>query len=813
MNQEKAKSLRRSLTAHFAIIAWLTAMLVATGSGSIFLPVFIFVVSVTAFVLVDVLEWIELGWLGSSLGMIAATGIAVASYIYSAFVTESEAGQLMAVAGLLVYPEAVLFMQRKNLRIFEQLAVFLLLEMVVAALVNDNISFGLLMAPIMLLWVSSLFLFSRYATLVQIDPTIETQLPKLAEVLFKRFMKTVMGSGRRRKVVTAQFVMSSSVQDSHPLRRLAQSFPIGVGALVFASLFFYLLPRTTPGGFQSALRGGRSVGLPERLTFGNVGRVLRNRTLVMRVSIKQAASGKPYDLQPESEPYLRSLVFDRYGSDPSGRRRTSPGEWRFSGYIRSRGLRGDESVSNMWNYGRDIVHVEFDIRRRFVSQMFAVPPLFAVSEYRPVEMRYDPYHMLIKKLANDAKLPDKSLVYQLGTAAFADGLQSPVTPVRWPNRGGAPSSSDFRRLRELMDGFGDEKFRSANEYRINLLRSAGIDDGERLRAALLYEDHLANSGEFVYSLDLKPPTDPDLDPIVDFLINQRSGHCQYFASSMVALLRQTGVPSRIVIGYRPTEYNKYGDYYAVRQSDAHAWVEALFPRSELEGTKFDRWLTDAEFYWVRFDPTAPVAGGLRSGQQAGQAIDFAEKLWKDYVVEANALTGDDSLYYAAENENAYETFIERFNRFRDDFRSGRLFTGEVGFAWPMAITIFAAGFGGVLLWQAIVMLPRFAPRLAIRLGVMRSDFDIRHEFFARCLRLLTRVGVHRQRSDTPHEVTQKAGEVLADDGQQVHGSLSFLTWLYYRLRFSTEPDPTGSERSAIDSELRKLEEAVSAARR
>ena len=45
MDLAAVKNLRRALTLHFAIIAWLTAMLVATGSGSFFLPVFIFFVA------------------------------------------------------------------------------------------------------------------------------------------------------------------------------------------------------------------------------------------------------------------------------------------------------------------------------------------------------------------------------------------------------------------------------------------------------------------------------------------------------------------------------------------------------------------------------------------------------------------------------------------------------------------------------------------------------------------------------------------------------------------------------------------------
>ena len=70
----------------------------------------------------------------------------------------------------------------------------------VAALVNDNVLFGILLLPIVLLWVSSLFHFSRYATLVQIAPNIEVPMPKLAEVLFARFVKSIMAMNAREQL-------------------------------------------------------------------------------------------------------------------------------------------------------------------------------------------------------------------------------------------------------------------------------------------------------------------------------------------------------------------------------------------------------------------------------------------------------------------------------------------------------------------------------------------------------------------------------------------------------------------------------------
>src|SRR3546814_2078592 len=56
-------------------------------------------------------------------------------------------------------------------------------------------------------------------------------------------------------------------------------------------------------------------------------------------------------------------------------------------------------------------------------------------------------------------------------------------------------------------------------------------------------------------------------------------------------MRAAGIPARVATGYVGGYRNRYGDYWLVRRSDAHAWAEVW-----LEGRG-----------WVRVDPTAAVA--------------------------------------------------------------------------------------------------------------------------------------------------------------------------------------------------------------
>src|SRR5205823_7966910 len=80
------------------------------------------------------------------------------------------------------------------------------------------------------------------------------------------------------------------------------------------------------------------------------------------------------------------------------------------------------------------------------------------------------------------------------------------------------------------------------------------------------------------------------EPVDQFLFEARRGFCEHYASSFVVLLRAAGIPARIVTGYQGGEINPLGGYMIVRQSDAHAWAEAV-----------------VDGQWQRFDPTAAVA--------------------------------------------------------------------------------------------------------------------------------------------------------------------------------------------------------------
>jgi transglutaminase-like putative cysteine protease len=83
----------------------------------------------------------------------------------------------------------------------------------------------------------------------------------------------------------------------------------------------------------------------------------------------------------------------------------------------------------------------------------------------------------------------------------------------------------------------------------------------------------------------QPPVGVDL--VDHFLFEMREGYCDYYASSMVVMLRSLGVPARLVQGYAGGTFDADRAAYEVRESIAHTWPEVYFPG----------------YGWERFEPT------------------------------------------------------------------------------------------------------------------------------------------------------------------------------------------------------------------
>jgi Transglutaminase-like superfamily len=109
-----------------------------------------------------------------------------------------------------------------------------------------------------------------------------------------------------------------------------------------------------------------------------------------------------------------------------------------------------------------------------------------------------------------------------------------------------------------------------------------------------------------YGYSLSAARSPRMDPVVDFLTVHKEGLCEDFASALALLARSSGIPARVVVGYRVEEDNPLGGYAVVRDRNAHSWVEA--------------WVDGA---WRTVDPTPLVEGRSHAPSFTEQLGDFA----------------------------------------------------------------------------------------------------------------------------------------------------------------------------------------------
>ncbi len=98
-------------------------------------------------------------------------------------------------------------------------------------------------------------------------------------------------------------------------------------------------------------------------------------------------------------------------------------------------------------------------------------------------------------------------------------------------------------------------------------------------------------GNFTYTLT-PPRTPAGRDPIDYFLFDSKKGYCEFFASAMGDMLRSLGIPTRLVNGFGPGQFDQASHSWVVLGDDAHTWVESYFPT----------------FGWMPFEPT-PASGG------------------------------------------------------------------------------------------------------------------------------------------------------------------------------------------------------------
>jgi transglutaminase-like putative cysteine protease len=134
---------------------------------------------------------------------------------------------------------------------------------------------------------------------------------------------------------------------------------------------------------------------------------------------------------------------------------------------------------------------------------------------------------------------------------------------------------------------------------------AGTNEFSRVRAI---ERYFAQN--FTYSLHNRANAVREGMVLSRFLKTTHTGHCEYFATATVLLLREMGIPARYAVGYSLQELK--GDTYIVRDRHAHAWALAWF---------------DGKWHEVDTTPGTWAASEKESASKLEPISDFFSDLW------------------------------------------------------------------------------------------------------------------------------------------------------------------------------------------
>lgn len=103
----------------------------------------------------------------------------------------------------------------------------------------------------------------------------------------------------------------------------------------------------------------------------------------------------------------------------------------------------------------------------------------------------------------------------------------------------------------------------------NELALTGKPDTEVARVLMRFFTDNFKYGSFLPNSLTQVPK--DTTPLSFFLLKNRRGHCEYFATATVLLMRQAGIPARYVYGWSVQEPEKGSNRFIVRERHAHAW--------------------------------------------------------------------------------------------------------------------------------------------------------------------------------------------------------------------------------------------------
>ena len=563
-----------------------------------------------------------------------------------------------------------------------------------------------------------------------------------------------------------------------------------IGILMIGSFFFLLIPRATSAGYQALpeTRKQAEVGFRNEIQLGDLGRMLQNHTEVMQVELHEVTTdfSQGEKLATGQLPpilYLRGAVLTQY----------SNGHWKQPPYpmvsnpsftnrqfrMRHPPRAGQILTPPKTLNSKTLTWIDFRCSEQIQGTIFGVWPFYGAGGKFTRQIYFDPFS---ESLKTSVRKQHTQLNYSLLTQAIGHNQQLTCVPcfTEFPK---------WEMLKPPLEGDFPQLTRLAREWLDDLKKRN--PECTMYDIATEFQRRLSLSDDFHYSL--KPQNrDWNIDPVEDFIRNNPSGHCEFFASALALMLRVAGVPSRVVVGFATNEILQPGNVYIVRQSNAHAWTEVWidpdsipdFVKENAPWNSMD-WQAGA---MLRLDATPMAYTESETGYVMSRLIkyyDWAESLWNTYVMRLNRSRQNSSLYnllsqWWQEKPRAFFEWVQKKCGFVISQKNvDRMFLWTVRLLWT---SVFLCVFGAVFITVG-KRLSNWNWTLG-KNGRKRNRDIRRHDiaFYKRLERTLARRGFHRQDAQTALEFIQEV-ELKTQTREY-----SPLVQRYYRMRFGKKAE-------------------------
>ncbi len=609
-------NVERILQITLSVLVISGALLLGFGHQNPSFPILISLCVVTSFILTDLLK---IFWFHHHFANIAA--ICAAIFSVADFLRSNSDHQLMAMAGLLVYLQVILLFQQKTPRIYWQLMVLSVLQVVIASALRLEVEAGFLFVLYMFLAIITMVLMHLHREFLRMK-----QAEKMRTESHDSQRETQLNDRTRHLLRGATSVQYSVNMQDNRFRPevLKQGLIVAVVGGLFASVMFFISPRSSEVWFGAERPGLTQIGFNKTISFDAIGKIETSDRTVFRTTFTDPKTDKPAALQVAAI-YMRGITLNHYSTKQGVKTwLTSLREEPPSNYIRPRVAPKTDNLLVQQVVLEPITD----------SNLFSTFPCYR-SENTPRQVGVDFRNDMLRRRSVSSPLGSGVFKYELLVDRFHNGIQNQAHPYFDGRPGMPPDGNRLLRWLTIHRREHPQLIAKATELKESLEETSS-----RIEIAQHISNHLRFSLEYRYTLDFSNvDTNRNIDPIEDFIANHRAGHCEYFASALALMLRSQNIPCRLVLGFKGGDYNAVGKYYEFQQKDSHAWVEVYLRPDDTTQKMRESGQAGPGGAWLRLDPTPMNTDGLDteiadSGllDTADDMIDYAQLWWDDFII-------------------------------------------------------------------------------------------------------------------------------------------------------------------------------------